>query len=180
MDMPLLSIDINNELSASEQIPSHADFSKWLNLAYAASYNSANGNAAKGEDNDVYKDGHNHHQPRDAEVCLSLVSASQIQSLNAKYRDKDKATNVLSFAAEIAEEHQFNFLGDIIICADVVKQEAKAQNKALMDHWAHLSIHGCLHLLGYDHVIEQQAQQMESLEIALLEQLGIANPYAIT
>ncbi|WP_076418432.1 rRNA maturation RNase YbeY [Colwellia sp. UCD-KL20] len=111
------------------------------------------------------------------ELTIRLVETKESQQLNHQYRQKDKPTNVLSFPFEVPEGIDINLLGDLIICADVVIQEAQEQNKKCDDHWAHLVIHGCLHLLGYDHIKENEATEMESIEIKLLSTLGIDNPY---
>jgi len=113
----------------------------------------------------------------DFELTIRVVDIEESQQLNHQYRQKDKPTNVLSFPFEVPEGIELNLLGDLVICSDVVSQEANEQNKAIHDHWAHLVIHGCLHLLGYDHIEEADALEMESLEIQLLSTLGIDNPY---
>lgn len=113
----------------------------------------------------------------DAEACIRIVDSAEIQSLNKTYRQKDKATNVLSFPAEFPEEMAIPHIGDIVICADVVAQEAQLQNKPLTLHWAHMVVHGTLHLLGYDHIEDDQAQEMEAKETAIMAQLGFACPY---
>ncbi|MBT8125104.1 MAG: rRNA maturation RNase YbeY, partial [Gammaproteobacteria bacterium] len=102
---------------------------------------------------------------------------SEAKALNKQYRHIDKATNVLSFPAEIPSEVGINFLGDIVICAPVVDHEVQQQNKASNAHWAHLLIHGILHLQGCDHENDQTADEMESLEIEILQKLNIPNPY---
>lgn len=116
-----------------------------------------------------------------AEVTIRVCDVEEIQTLNRDYRDKDKPTNVLSFPAELppalAAELAQPELGDIIICADVVAAEAAEQNKALAAHWAHMVVHGMLHLQGYDHVDDAEAEEMEALEVQILAQLGFANPY---
>ncbi len=116
------------------------------------------------------------------ELTLRIVDKQESQQLNSLYRGKDKPTNVLSFVFEnppgLAES--LPILGDLVICAEVVAQEAIEQNKNLMAHWAHMIVHGSLHLLGYDHITDSEAQQMESLEIAILEQLSISNPYEMS
>jgi probable rRNA maturation factor len=89
----------------------------------------------------------------------------------------DKPTNVLSFPFESPPEVKLDLLGDLVICAEVVEQEAQQQNKNLMHHWAHMIVHGTLHLLGYDHVEDSDAQQMEALEITILAKLAIDDPY---
>jgi len=111
------------------------------------------------------------------ELTIRLVNSTESQQLNKQYRQKDKPTNVLSFPFEVPEGIELNLLGDLIICAQVVEQESKDQNKALFDHWAHMVIHGCLHLLGYDHINDIDADEMESLEIKILAKLSITNPY---
>ncbi|GHE85048.1 rRNA maturation RNase YbeY [Thalassotalea profundi] len=113
------------------------------------------------------------------ELTIRIVDIEESQQLNSQYRQKDKPTNVLSFPFEVPEGIELNLLGDLVICADIVKQEAMEQNKNLKDHWAHLVIHGCLHLLGYDHITDSEAEEMESLEVSLLSQLNINDPYAI-
>ncbi len=113
----------------------------------------------------------------DSSVCLRIVDENEARDLNKRYRNIDKATNVLSFPAEIPIELGLNFLGDVVICAPIVFQEAQAQEKDLNSHWAHLLVHGILHLQGYDHDNDKQSKEMEALEIDTLERLGIENPY---
>ena len=116
-------------------------------------------------------------QKDDPELTIRIVESQESQELNHQYRGKNKPTNVLSFPFEVPEGIEINLLGDLVICSDVVNKEAIEQNKNIYDHWAHLVIHGCLHLLGYDHIEEDDAVEMESLEIKLLSTLGIDNPY---
>ena len=111
------------------------------------------------------------------ELTIRLVNSTESQQLNKQYRQKDKPTNVLSFPFEVPEGIELNLLGDLVICAQVVEQESKDQKKKLFDHWAHMVIHGCLHLLGYDHINDIDADEMESLEIKILAKLSITNPY---
>ena len=113
----------------------------------------------------------------DPELLLRIVTAEEMRTLNHQYRHKDYPTNVLSFSSELPKGLDCGFLGDIIICHEVLKNEAKTQQKALRDHYAHLLIHGVLHLLGYDHIDEVEAEQMEAIEIDILALLNIANPY---
>ena len=112
----------------------------------------------------------------DTEVTIRIVDAQEALALNSTYRDKDYATNVLTFPLT----EMPHLMGDIIICAPVVVAEAAAQNKSLEAHFSHLTVHGVLHLHGYDHETEPQAELMESLEITILQKLGYANPYLIT
>jgi|SRR5690554_5214788 len=111
------------------------------------------------------------------EVCIKIVDNTESQGLNNTYRQKDKPTNVLSFPSDIPDFVESTHLGDLAICASIVEQEAKEQNKNINDHWAHLTIHGCLHLLGYDHTEDNEAEIMEALETELLAVLEIRNPY---
>ena len=115
----------------------------------------------------------------DAELLIRLVDRQESRQLNAQYRHKNKATNVLAFPADLPQEVGLALLGDIIICAPIVAEEAREQHKTAEAHWAHLTIHGILHLLGYDHQAEKEASEMESLEIELLKSLGFPDPYFI-
>ncbi len=109
----------------------------------------------------------------DTEVTIRIVDEDEARILNSTYRGKDYATNVLTFP--LTEEP--HLMGDIIICAPVVAVEAKAQNITLEAHYAHLTVHGVLHLHGYDHETDEQAALMESIEVTILQKLGYANPY---
>ena len=142
--------DIQYEIDGN--LPSEAQFQSWVDAAL-------------------------NKQIDEGEVCIRLVSADESQELNRTYRDKDKPTNVLSFPFEVPEGVPLSLLGDLVICADVVEKEADEQNKAVFDHWAHMVVHGCLHLIGFDHINEADAEQMESLEIQLLKKLNIPDPY---
>ena len=113
----------------------------------------------------------------DAQLGIRIVDEVESQMLNRDYRGKDKPTNVLSFPMELPEELDLPILGDLVICAPVVAREAEQQDKSLQAHWAHMVIHGVLHLQGYDHIADDEAEEMEALEIRLLQQLGFANPY---
>ena len=121
----------------------------------------------------------NHENLSEAEITLRLVDEAEMQQLNARYRHKDKPTNVLSFPADIPEEIplELPFLGDIVLCVPVIHQEAEAQEKLLLAHWAHMVVHGVLHLLGYDHINDQDAKIMEQKEILILKKLGFTDPY---
>ena len=112
----------------------------------------------------------------DIEVTIRIVDEAEGHTLNNTYRNKDYATNVLTFL--LAEEP--HLMGDIVLCAPIVATEAAAQHKSLESHYAHLTVHGILHLHGYDHQIDEQAALMESIEVTTLQKLGYANPYLIT
>jgi probable rRNA maturation factor len=112
-----------------------------------------------------------------AVASILVASAKEIQQLNKQYRDKDKATNVLSFPMGLPDELEINLLGDIVLCAVVIKKEAALQDKSEHAHWAHMVVHGMLHLQGYDHVKDDDAEKMEKLETSILNQLGFDNPY---
>lgn len=117
---------------------------------------------------------------RGAEVSVRLVEADEMRALNHEYRRINKVTNVLSFpAGEIAglPDEAPRALGDIVICAAVVSEEAEAQGKQVADHWAHMLVHGMLHLLGYDHELDAEAAEMEGLETRILVSNGLADPY---
>ncbi len=144
-----LELDIQRQVE-SDNLPSDEQFQQWAELAL---------------------------QQSQGQVAIRIVDENESQQLNKTYRHKDKATNVLSFEMELPDELGLPLQGDLVICAPVVEREAMEQNKALHNHWAHMVIHGMLHLQGYDHLDDQQAEEMESLEITLLQQLGMANPY---
>jgi len=110
-------------------------------------------------------------------LLIRIVDKAEIQDLNKTYRDKDQPTNVLSFPSDLPIEIDEAILGDVVICTDVVADEARAQNKTFDHHLIHMAIHGTLHLLGYDHIDEKEALIMEGLEIKILEKIEIANPY---
>jgi len=111
---------------------------------------------------------------------VRLVDTDEIRSLNREYRRKDKATNVLSFPAAAIEglpTDVAQVLGDVVVCATVVNEEAAEQGKAIEDHWAHMLVHGTLHLLGYDHEADDDAAEMEGIETRILTENGLADPY---
>lgn len=113
----------------------------------------------------------------DSELLIRLVDKSEIQALNRTYRGKSQATNVLSFSSNLPKEIERAILGDVVVCITVVREEAETQGKTFEHHLMHISIHGLLHLLGYDHIEDGEADEMESLEIKILNELGIENPY---
>lgn len=115
----------------------------------------------------------------DAEVTIRIVDEAESQQLNFDYREKDKPTNVLSFPFQCPPGIELPLLGDLVICAQVVAREAEEQGKTLQAHWAHMVVHGSLHLLGFDHINEDDAEEMEAEEIQILHDLGFSNPYLI-
>lgn len=121
--------------------------------------------------------GARHRKP--AEISLRIVGTREGRALNLRYRGKDYATNVLSFPAELPRGIQSPLLGDIVICASVVTREAREQSKSARDHYAHLTVHGVLHLLGFDHQNDKDAARMEALETRVLAALGVSNPYRL-
>ena len=145
--MPNIQLCVQNASQLGD-IPSKAQFKKWAKAALRV----------------------------DTEVTIRIVDEAEGRALNSAYRDKDYATNVLTFPLAEAP----HLMGDIVLCAPIVATEAKAQNKLLEEHYAHLTVHGILHLHGYDHEIEAQAELMEGLEITILAKLGYANPYIVT
>ena len=149
-------VDIQN-VSKHKTTPSREQFEKWVAAAI------------------------NHIEvPTDAkEVTIRIVDQDESQSLNSQYRGKDKPTNVLSFPFEAPPQVELNLLGDLVICAPLVEHEAREQSKEELKHWAHLTIHGILHLLGYDHIDDDEAEEMEQLEADILSALGISNPYKV-
>ena len=113
----------------------------------------------------------------ESELLIRIVDKDEIQTLNKTYRHQDKPTNVLSFESDLPVEIDEAILGDVVICTEIVAEEAKAQNKTFDEHLTHMAIHGTLHLLGYDHIESEDAKQMENLEIKILEKIKITNPY---
>ena len=145
-----IDVEVN---SASTTIPSIENIERWITAALQSD------------------------ELNQAEVSVYIVDETESQELNAQYRGKDKPTNVLSFPADIPEEVGVPLLGDLVICAPVVAREAQEQGKTLEAHWAHMLVHGTLHLLGYDHVEDDEADVMEALETRLITQLNFPAPY---
>ena len=151
-----MSIELDLQLAVEDEkgLPSFEDIHLWLSSAVTK------------------------FQPL-AEVTVRLVDEQESHQLNHDYRGKDKPTNVLSFPFEAPPGIEMDLLGDLIICRQVVEREAVEQNKPLMAHWAHMVVHGCLHLLGYDHIEDQEAEEMESLETEIMKSMGYSDPYII-
>lgn len=118
------------------------------------------------------------HQDHDSEVTLRLVDSDESAELNDQYRHKSGPTNVLSFPFEAPAGITVPLAGDLVICVPVVEREAREQRKSLHAHWAHMVVHGMLHLQGHDHLDDADADVMETLEIHLLAELGFGDPYA--
>jgi probable rRNA maturation factor len=150
--MNQLELQIETKSVALADLPSEAQFQIWLDAALA-------------------------DQPKEFEVLIRLVDEAESAQLNQEYRGKTGPTNILSFEFEIPDGIPLNLLGDLVICAPLVVKEAQEQHKPVEHHWAHLVIHGVLHLRGYDHVDETEAVEMEAKEIEILKQLNISNPY---
>ena len=113
----------------------------------------------------------------EVEMTVRIVDEAESHELNLTYRGKDRSTNVLSFPFECPDEVELPLLGDLVICRQVVEREAAEQEKSLMAHWAHMVVHGSLHLLGYDHIEDDEAEEMESLETQIMQGLGFDDPY---
>jgi len=148
-----ITLDLQIASTATE-LPSEAQFQQWLEAAILPFQ-------------------------QEAEVTVRIVDAAESQQLNNDYRAKDKPTNVLSFPFQCPPGIELTLLGDLVICAPVVATEAAEQHKTNLAHWAHMVVHGSLHLLGFDHINDDDAQQMESEEVTILQQLGITNPYLL-
>ena len=125
----------------------------------------------------VCQDFLNENALEQSELLIRLVSQVEIQVLNKEYRNKNQVTNVLSFQSEIPDEVEESILGDVVICVDVVREEALVGDKKFADHLTHMAVHGILHLIGHDHEDITSAYKMESIEIDFLDKLGISNPY---
>lgn len=113
----------------------------------------------------------------EVEMTVRIVDEAESHELNLTYRGKDRPTNVLSFPFECPDEVELPLLGDLVICRQVVEREAAEQDKPLIAHWAHMVVHGSLHLLGYDHIEDNEAEEMESLETQIMQGLGFDDPY---
>jgi probable rRNA maturation factor len=148
-----------------KQIPSRAQFRRWVSAALSPLAPLA-GRGVGGEGGK-------------AAVTLRLVDSEEGRALNRDYRGKDYATNVLTFAyGETEFDPEFSMSGDIVLCTPVVETEAQQQGKDLLAHYAHLTVHGMLHLQGYDHESDKEAVTMEAREAAILAKLGFSDPYA--
>ncbi len=158
-----IELQISDELNSEQlSLPQIEQIQHWLENSYALYLQK------RADDS----------QAKAIEICIRFSGEEEIKYLNATYRQQDKTTNILSFPSELPEFiNDSNLLGDLVICHSVVEQEAIEQHKSLEAHWAHIIIHGFLHLLGFDHVKDDEAKLMESLEIKLLLALGFNDPY---
>jgi probable rRNA maturation factor len=148
-----MTVELNlQRVASAEGTPGDREFEAWVNAALAQG------------SSDI--------------VTIRIVDRDESADLNLRYRDRQGATNVLSFNADVPAEIDLPLLGDIVICGPLVVEEAAKAGKTVQAHWAHLVVHGVLHLQGYDHELESQAHEMESREIELLAELGFANPYS--
>lgn len=138
-------------LDTEEEIPSGADFDRWVLLPMQCE--------------EIF-----------GEVTVRIVDLEEMQQINLDYRKINQPTNVLSFSYD---DHPEGYLGDVVICAPVVLREAREREIAVNHHWAHLTIHGVLHLMGFDHETEEQASTMEAKEVSYLAELNISNPYEL-
>lgn len=145
-----INLDVQREVDA---LPKDEELLKWLKETLAS------------------------EQHGDTELTIRFVDEQESADLNEQYRHKKGSTNILSFPFETPAEVELNLLGDLIICAEVVREEAAQQKKEELAHWAHMVVHGTLHLLGYDHLTDEQANIMETKEIKILSLLGYSDPY---
>ena len=155
MTTPIIDLQIASE--NSEGLPTLEQFTHWVETALAFE--------AQTEDFP------------ETEMTIRIVDEEESQTLNREYRGKDYPTNVLSFPFEVPEGIELPLLGDLVICRQVMEREAKEQQISLASHWAHLAVHGTLHLLGYDHIEEAEAEEMEGLESQIMQKLGFEDPY---
>ncbi|WP_386692627.1 MULTISPECIES: rRNA maturation RNase YbeY [unclassified Lonepinella] len=146
-------IDLQIATENSENLPSVEQFTHWATQAVRA-------------------------ESLEPEMTIRIVDEAESHELNLRYRGKDRPTNVLSFPFECPDEVELPLLGDLVICRQVVEKEAVEQGKPLIAHWAHLVVHGSLHLLGYDHIEQDEAEEMESLETEIMLELGFEDPYS--
>ncbi|MCF6203383.1 MAG: rRNA maturation RNase YbeY [Methylococcaceae bacterium] len=114
---------------------------------------------------------------KDSEIVIRVIDEADMIQFNKQYRGKKGGTNILSFPFDVPDAIESDLLGDLLICAPIVEKEALAQHKKIEHHWAHMVVHGVLHLLGYDHVENEEAEEMEGLEVNILKKIKIKNPY---
>ncbi len=151
-----MKLHVDIQTACSQPVPAEEDIRRWIAAAL-----------------------HGRTTQEQVEVSVRIVDSDEMARLNETYRGKTGATNVLSFPAGLPVELAIPLLGDIVICAPVVRAEAAQQGKTERAHWAHMAVHGTLHLLGYDHIEEEEAAIMEALESAILSELNYACPYDV-
>lgn len=115
-----------------------------------------------------------------SEIVIRVIDEDEMIEFNQQYRHKSGPTNILSFPFEAPDSVESDLLGDLLVCAPVIETESKQQNKPLENHWAHIIVHGVLHLIGYDHINDMDAEEMEALEVMILKTITINNPYEET
>ena len=150
--MSTVILDLQLACEKTEGLPAESDFRRWLEAVLP-------------------------QFQEESEVTIRVVDEAESHELNHTYRGKDKPTNVLSFPFEAPPGIELPLLGDLIICRQVVEKEAAEQEKPLLAHWAHMVVHGSLHLLGYDHIEDDEAEEMESIETEIMLALGYDDPY---
>ncbi len=160
-------VDLQNV--CQQAVPDASQFQRWVEAVLENQRNQ------RGQTRLISR--HDPFDSFDFELSIRLVDEAESAELNEKYRSKIAPTNVLSFPFDSPIPLVPILLGDLVICASVVEKEALIQNKAIQDHWAHMVVHGCLHLLAYDHSEDQEAQVMEALEVTILQSLSINDPY---
>jgi probable rRNA maturation factor len=148
-----VTLDVQYEVEAG---PDEDDIRRWIEAVLAAEAETA-----------------------EVELTVRIVDEAEIAELNARYRHKTGPTNILSFPFEAPPGVELNLLGDLVIASPVVQREAREQGKTETAHWAHMVVHGTLHLLGYDHLKPAEAEDMEAREINILHELGFSNPYLL-
>ena len=149
-----LQLDVQLAVEKETDLPSEEQLNTWANAALVTRTE--------------------HEEP---ELTIRIVDEAESQELNFEYRGKDKPTNVLSFPFEAPAHVPIPLLGDLVVCKQVVEREAIEQGKTLTAHWAHMIVHGCLHLLGYDHIEDEEAEEMEGIEKVIMKDLGFEDPY---
>ena len=152
----MISVEIQYAYSGAVEVPTQEKFQQWA---------------------EIFESDELIESDSAQEVCIRIIDEAEMTELNLRYRDKNSPTNVLAFPCETPEGVSQNYIGDVIICAPVVTQQASAQQKSIESHWAHLTLHGILHLLGYDHIVDADAEIMEKCEVQLMAKLGFPNPY---
>jgi len=147
-----MNLHVEIQIASAESVPQEEDIRSWITAALSG-------------------------RRQDTEISVRLVDSAEMSTLNRDYRGKSGPTNVLSFPAQLPPGVDLPLLGDIVVCVPVVRREAMEQNKSERAHWAHMMVHGTLHLLGYDHIEERDAVEMEALETDILQSLHYDCPY---